>query len=52
MISISYDKRAMTVYFEVLLKLGSSNFSEQTKLISQVLPLFEEYEAIFLGDRE
>lgn len=51
-ISIIYDKRAVPVYFELLPKLGSSNFSEQTKLISQVLPLFEEYKTILLGDRE
>lgn len=52
MISIIYGKRAIPVYFELLPKLGSSNFSEQTQLISQVLPLFEEYETILLGDRE
>lgn len=51
-ISIIYDKRAVPIYFELLPKLGSSNFSEQTKLISQVLPLFEEYKTILLGDRE
>lgn len=51
-LSIIYDRRAIPVYFELLPKLGSSNFSEQTQLISQVLPLFEEYETILLGDRE
>lgn len=52
MISIIYDSRAIPVYFELLPKLGSSNFFEQTKLIFQVLPLFKEYESILLGDRE
>jgi hypothetical protein len=52
MISIIYDQRAIPIYFEFLPKLGSSNFDEQTKLISQILSLFEGYETILLGDRE
>ena len=52
MISIIYDQRAIPVYFEFLPKLGSSNFDEQTSLISQVIPLFKEYQTILLGDRE
>lgn len=52
MISIIYDKRAMTVYFELLPKLGSSSFAEQTKVFSQVLKLFKSYRTVVLGDRE
>lgn len=52
MISIIYDQRAIPVYFEFLPKLGSSNFDEQTKFISQILSLFEEYKIFLLGDRE
>lgn len=52
MISMIYDSRAIPIYFEFLPKLGSSNFAEQTKLISQVLPLFRFYKTILLGDRE
>ncbi len=52
MISVIYEQRAIPVYFELLQKLGSSNLSEQTSLISQVLPLFKEYKLIVLGDRE
>lgn len=52
MISIIYDQRAIPVYFELLPKLGSSNFDEQTKFISQILPLFKAYKVIVLGDRE
>ncbi len=52
MISVIYEQRAIPVYFELLPKLGSSNLSEQTSLISQVLPLFKEYKLIVLGDRE
>ncbi len=36
MISIIYDRRAIPVYFEFLPKLGSSNFDEQIKFISQI----------------
>jgi hypothetical protein len=52
MISVIYEQTAIPVYFELLPKLGSSNLSEQTSLISQVLPLFKEYKLIVLGDRE
>ncbi len=52
MISIIYDRRAIPVYFELLPKLGSSNFAEQTKFISQILPLFNKSKTILLGDRE
>lgn len=52
MISIIYDRRAIPVYFDFLPKLGSSNLAEQTRLISQVLPLFKEYKTTLLGDRE
>ena len=52
MISIIYDQRAIPIYFEFLPKLGSSNFDEQIKLVSHILPLFKGYKAILLGDRE
>lgn len=52
MISIIYDQRAIPVYFELLPKLGSSNFVEQTKFVFQILSVFKEYEIIILGDRE
>lgn len=52
MISIIYDKRAIPVYFELLPKLGSSNFSEQKTILTKVLPLFAKYKTVVLGDRE
>jgi len=52
MVSIIYDKRAIPLYFELLPKLGSSNFSEQKRIISKILPLFNQYQAVMLGDRE
>ncbi|KAB8318622.1 transposase [Tolypothrix campylonemoides VB511288] len=51
-VSIIYDNRAIPIYFEFLPKLGSSNFTEQTKVFSKNLPLFNKYRPIVLGDRE
>ncbi len=52
MVSVIWDKRAFPIYFKLLPKLGSSNISEQEKLLSQVMPLFEKYKVCVLGDRE
>ena len=52
MTSIVHDQRSIPIYFEFLPKLGSSNFDEQTKFISHILPLFKGYKVIVLGDRE
>jgi hypothetical protein len=52
MVSVVWDKRAIPVYFSLLTKLGNSNFDEQTKILSKVLPLFENYKICVLGDRE
>ncbi|MGJ5674454.1 MAG: IS4 family transposase [Nostochopsis sp.] len=52
MIRIIYEQRSIPIYFELLPKLGSTNFTEQTKSISQVLPLFTQYKTCLLGDRE
>ena len=51
-ISMIYDKRAIPVYFELLPKLGSSNFAEQKRVFSRVLPLFKKSQIIVLGDRQ
>jgi hypothetical protein len=52
MVSVVWDKRAFPVYFSLLPKLGSSNLDEQTKILSKILPLFENYKICVLGDRE
>lgn len=52
MISMIYDKRAMTIYFELLPKLVSSNLVEQQGVLEQVLLLFKEYKVVVLGERE
>jgi hypothetical protein len=49
MVSLIWDKRAIPVYWELLPKLGSSNWSEQKAAIEQVLPLFKNYKVVILG---
>ena len=52
MVSLVYQQRSIPIYFQLLNKLGSSNFSEQTEILSSVLPLFVKYKVCLLGDRE
>ena len=52
MVSVVWENRSFPVYFELLPKLGSSNFEEQKKILSHVLPIFEIYKVCVLGDRE
>lgn len=52
MISLIYHQRSIPIYLEFLPKLGSSNFDEQIKFVSHILPLFKGYKAIVLADRE
>ncbi|PLZ96374.1 IS4 family transposase [Fischerella thermalis CCMEE 5268] len=51
-VSVVWDKRAFPVYFTLLPKLGNSNLDEQKKVLSQVLPVFQNYKICVLGDRE
>lgn len=52
MVSLIYQGRALPLYFELLPKLGSSNFSEQQRVLSPVLDLLKTYKTVVLGDRE
>jgi Transposase DDE domain len=52
MISLVWNKRGIPIYFELLPKLGNSNFDEQQKVFLKVLPLFDSYKTVVLGDRE
>lgn len=52
MISVVWDKRSIPIYFELLDKLGSSNFDEQKAVFKKALPLFNNYKTIVLADRE
>lgn len=52
MVSVVWDQRAFPIYWTLLPKLGSSNLDEQTKILSQILPLFKNSKICILGDRE
>jgi len=44
------QKRAISLYWCLLSKLGNSNLSEQILPLQQVLPLLKKYKIIVLGD--
>jgi hypothetical protein len=52
MVSLVYNNRAIPIYFDLLNKKGSSNFSEQKQVLEPSLNLFKEYKIVVLGDRE
>ena len=52
MISVVWDKRSIPIYFELLDKLGSSNFEEQEAIFKKALAIFKNYKTVVLGDRE
>jgi hypothetical protein len=49
-LAVIWRQRAIPLYWCLLPKLGSSNLSEQTLALEQVLPLLKEYKVIVLGD--
>jgi hypothetical protein len=52
MVSLVYNNRAIPIYFDLLKKKGSSNFSEQKQVLEPSLNLFKEFKIVVLGDRE
>ena len=46
------QKRAISLYWCLLSKLGNTNLSEQILALQQVLPLLKKYKIIVLGARE
>jgi hypothetical protein len=52
MVSVVWEHRALPIYFELLPKLGSSSFPEQSRILNQVLPLLKLNKVCVLGDRE
>ncbi len=52
MISRIWEQRAIPIYFELLPKLGSSDFEEQQAASNRILPLFKGYKTVVLGDRK
>lgn len=52
MVSVIWDKRAIPINFSLLPKLGSSNLTEQQKILSPVIAILKNYKICLLGDRE
>ena len=52
MASVIWKKRALPIYWLLLSKKGSSNFSEQVATIRPVLRLLKQYKLVVIGDRE
>ena len=52
MVSVIWKKRALPIYWLLLNKQGSSNFSEQIAVIKPVLRLLTRYNIGVIGDRE
>ena len=52
MVSVIWKKRALPIYWLLLNKQGSSNFSEQIPVIKPVLRLLKRYNIVVIGDRE
>lgn len=51
-VSLIYRHRAIPIHFQLLDKLGSSNFDEQTAFLEPVLKLLSAQTVVLLGDRE
>ncbi len=51
-VSLIYRHRAIPIHFQLLDKLGNSNFDEQTEFLEPVLKLLSTRTMVLLGDRE
>jgi hypothetical protein len=51
-ISLSWEQRAIPLYWQILSKRGCSNIQEQQALIRPILRLLKNYEIMILGDRD
>ncbi|WP_231510541.1 IS4 family transposase [Fischerella sp. PCC 9605] len=52
MVSVIYQKRAWPIYWCLLDKDGSSNLTEQQKVLRPVIRLLKKYKLVIIGDRE
>lgn len=52
MVSVIYQKRAWPIYWCCLGKDGSSNLTEQQKVLRPVIRLLKKYKLVIIGDRE
>jgi hypothetical protein len=51
-ISLSWEQRAIPLYWQILSKKCCSNIQEQKALIRPILRLLKDYEIMILGDRD
>ncbi|MBD2505008.1 IS4 family transposase [Anabaena azotica] len=51
-VSVIYQKRAWPIYWCLLEKDGSSNLTEQQKVLRPVIRLLKKYKLVIIGDRE
>ncbi|MFN6568397.1 IS4 family transposase [Dendronalium sp. ChiSLP03b] len=52
MVSVIYQKRAWPIYWCLLEKDGSTNLTEQQKVLRPVIRLLKKYRLVIIGDRE
>lgn len=52
MVSVVWQHRAIPIWCEALAKKGSSNYDEQTAILSNVIRHLSAYRLVILGDRE
>lgn len=52
MVSVVWQHRAIPIWCEALCKKGSSNYDEQTAVLSNVIRHLSGYRLVILGDRE
>ncbi len=52
MVSVIWQKRAWPVYWQFLLKKGSSNLAQQKAVLRPALRLLKHYQIVVVGDRE
>ena len=52
MVSLVWGNHALPLYWETLNQLGNSDLRTQKRLLKAVLPLFQKYPVLVLGDRE
>jgi hypothetical protein len=50
LVSLVWEKRAISLSCSLLPKLGSSNLTEQRDAITEILPLLKDYKVVVLGD--
>ena len=52
MVTVVWGNHALPVYWELIVKEGSSNLTTQVRLLKRAIKLFEPHPIVVLGDRE